>query len=209
MAVATEDQKVEGRKRWDELWAEKEYAERVIKLRELFQIDNGEFRQRVCDSVPPQYDKAIDIDVPKDLDWSDGWSLTIQGANGRGKTWLAFRLMAQYMLDEFTFAVDWVNCAVVATDLRNEVASHDEQPRLVNDMRETELLILDDFGAIRDTPFLSEAMRTVICDRYDFMKKTIVTCDVPLSQFEDRIESRLRQGTLYSLSGPDRRALSG
>ena len=146
---------------------------------------------------------VAEIDLPDGFTIDEKhWSVTIQGPNGRGKSWLAARATIDWQLRERSEDLLWINCATVAPKLRD---FEDSSSKLLNEMLETRLLILDDLGAIRQTEFLAEQIRIVICHRYDYIAKTIVTTDLPLSKFEKRIESRLRSGFVYGMKGKDLR----
>jgi len=73
----------------------------------------------------------------------------------------------------------------------------------------TRLLILDDLGANRSTPHVTEQLLFLLQSRYDECRKTIVTTNLSLDALAvalgERAASRLQEGILIELTGGDRR----
>lgn len=72
-------------------------------------------------------------------------------------------------------------------------------------LRRVPLLVLDDLGVGRQTEFAEERMYGVINRRYNDVRPTIVTTNVPLMELEERIRSRVLSGEVVQFRGEDRR----
>jgi DNA replication protein DnaC len=77
----------------------------------------------------------------------------------------------------------------------------------LKDWKEKPILVLDDLGAIRNTPHLVETVCTVIGTRYDNMRPTIVTANLDpkgISEFVDpRVSSRIQEGVVINMGEVD------
>lgn len=103
----------------------------------------------------------------------------------------------------------WMNVATLGAQLRREIdAENGGAPGIVERLSSASLLVLDDLVANRATEYLRDTLRHVICTRYDEILPTIVTAE-DLSGLEDRLKSRLAEGRVLTLSGPDRRRHKG
>lgn len=154
--------------------------------------------------VPPRYS----LKIPKDLalpplvsEWQgDPWCVVFLGANGRGKTWAATALFGKQLLDPRWFTRGlfegsrealWINVGWALDSIRQEISQ--EHSTMFKDLCTVGLLLLDDWGAMRETEYGRERMRLVIQHRYDWMLPTIVTTDRPLKEVEVRLASRMGQ----------------
>jgi hypothetical protein len=71
--------------------------------------------------------------------------------------------------------------------------SMDKMP-LINDLTNCDLLVIDDFGADRQSDASRANLLTILDNRYDNMLKTVITTNLPfdeLNKIEPRIASRL------------------
>jgi DNA replication protein DnaC len=73
--------------------------------------------------------------------------------------------------------------------MRSEISTGDA--RVFDSLCRARLLLLDDWGAMRETDYSLERMRLVIQHRYDHELATIVTSDRPLREVEPRLASRM------------------
>lgn len=143
--------------------------------------------------------------------------LVLAGDVGTGKTHLAIgilRARAEANPPEFGHflpvaeLLSWVRQGIGVppgslepdTDLRVQMAS------------EWPFLALDDMGAHYDTPWAEARLQEILDARYRYERETIVTLNVGMEQFPDRLSSRLRDnrvGWHFILKGPDYRQLPG
>jgi len=73
-------------------------------------------------------------------------------------------------------------------------------------------LVLDDIGAVRDTPHVTEQLLHLLQYRYDHQLKTIITANLSVAQFakhvDPRAASRLQEGAMIDMGDIDRRRKS-
>lgn len=70
-------------------------------------------------------------------------------------------------------------------------AMHDSVEQTVEDMRECDLLVLDDLGVERPTPFVLEALYRIIDSRYENDRRTIVTSNGAPSELARTLGARI------------------
>lgn len=143
---------------------------------------------------------------PRLKDWHGSpWAVTITGPNGSGKSWMAAKLAYDFATErEKPLNLIWCNCSLLRAKLQEEI-SHPPGygPLYVDRVSEAGLLVLDDMSAARDTEYVKETVRHILCCRYDDLLPTIITMDQ--IRLEPRLASRLAGGAVITLSGPDRR----
>jgi hypothetical protein len=169
--------------------------------------DDASFRL-VLRQVPPRYRPAVETPLhPAVAHWhGEPWSVVVQGVKGTGKSWTGTRLWWENVVP----GALWCDWLTVAEELRAEVSRRDgDTYAMKRRLCDAPLLLLDDVRATlrkdgEDTDFVADALRYVICQRYDWMRPTILTMDRPLSEMEPRLVSRLtppRGGLVVVLDG--------
>ena len=137
----------------------------------------------------------------------DGW-LIFQGVNGCGKTHLAAAI-ANYRLAQGQPVV-----FVVVPDLLDHLRStFNPDSKISYDefserLKETPLLILDDFGEQSATPWAQEKLYQLINYRYNARLPMVVTTCLSLDEIETRISSRMvdpRISLVFNITAPDYR----
>jgi len=120
----------------------------------------------------------------------EGW-LVFQGVNGCGKTHLAVAI-ANYRLQIgkpalFLVVPDFLD------HLRATFSPDSKMPydQFFESVRNTPLLILDDFGEQSTTSWAQEKLYQVINHRYNARLATVITTCCSLDEIETRISSRL------------------
>lgn len=188
---------------------------------ELRRMRREQFREGLrLAQVPERYVVAMDLEQPLPAqlaDWrGDPWSVLIAGPIGTGKTWLAVRLMAEVLCDDTRLMAGrdalFVQCSELVEALRQEIGSPSDGV-WIGKALQTRVLILDDFGAERDTEFARDRLRMIVGHRYNGMQPTIFTTNAAnlaeLRDLDPRLASRMREGLTFALSGPDRRQRPG
>jgi DNA replication protein DnaC len=137
----------------------------------------------------------------------EGW-LIFQGVNGCGKTHLAAAI-ANYRLAQGK-PVLFVVVPELLDHLRSTFnpdsrISYDE---FFEKLKETPLLILDDFGEQSATPWAQEKLYQLINYRYNARLPMVVTTCLSLEEIEPRISSRMadpRISFAFNINAPDYR----
>ncbi len=135
----------------------------------------------------------------------EGW-LFFTGGFGCGKTHLAAAI-ANRRLENGQQAI-----FVVAPDLLDHLrmtfgpsseASYDE---LFDEVRRTELLVLDDLGAHSATPWAQEKLFQILNHRYNSRRPTVLTTNQRMEELDQRLRSRLLDtnlGNRIHITAPD------
>jgi DNA replication protein DnaC len=137
----------------------------------------------------------------------EGW-LIFQGINGCGKTHLAAAI-ANYRLAQgkpvlFVVVPDLLD-HLRSTFSPDSKISYDE---FSEKLKETPLLILDDFGEQSATPWAQEKLYQLINYRYNARLPMVVTTCLSLDEIETRISSRMvdpRISLVFNITAPDYR----
>jgi DNA replication protein DnaC len=137
----------------------------------------------------------------------EGW-LIFQGVNGCGKTHLAAAI-ANYRLAQgkpvlFVVVPDLLD-HLRSTFSPDSKISYDE---FSEKLKETPLLILDDFGEQSTTPWAQEKLYQLINYRYNARLPMVVTTCLSLDEIETRISSRMVDpmiSLVFNITAPDYR----
>jgi DNA replication protein DnaC len=137
----------------------------------------------------------------------EGW-LILQGVNGSGKTHLAAAI-ANYRLAQgkpvlFVVVPDLLD-HLRSTFSPDSKISYDE---FFEKLKETPLLILDDFGEQSATPWAQEKLYQLINYRYNARLPMVVTTCLSLDEIETRISSRMvdpKLSVVFNIRAPDYR----
>jgi DNA replication protein DnaC len=137
----------------------------------------------------------------------EGWVI-FHGLNGCGKTHLAAAI-ANYRLAQgkpvFFVVVPDLLDHLRSTFSPESKISYDE---FFEKLKETPLLILDDFGEQSTTPWAQEKLYQLINYRYNARLPMVVTTCLSLDEIETRISSRMvdpRIGWVFNITAPDYR----
>ncbi len=137
----------------------------------------------------------------------DGW-LVLQGVNGCGKTHLAAAIANQHLRAGrpvlFVVVPDFLD-HLRSTFIPESKVSYDQ---LFESVKNTPLLILDDFGEQATTPWAQEKLYQVINYRYNGRLATVITTCYSLEEIEARISSRLvdpKISLVFNIRAPDYR----
>jgi DNA replication protein DnaC len=137
----------------------------------------------------------------------EGWMI-FQGVNGCGKTHLAAAIanyqLAQGKLVFFVVVPDLLD-HLRSTFSPDSKISYDEY---FEKLKETPLLILDDFGEQSATPWAQEKLYQLINYRYNARLPMVVTTCRSLDEIETRISSRMvdpRISWVFNITAPDYR----
>lgn len=165
--------------------------------------------------IPRRYRNAH-IDNEQVRDWAEGFlsgsptSLYLCGPVGSGKSHLAWATYAT-LLALHPMPSDRVEAWQVVEML--DAMRPDGEPETFSRVKRASILLLDDLGAEKPTDWATERLFAVVDARYNAMKATIYTSNLPPDQIAtrlgERVASRLAEDTLVvPLLGQDRRRVT-
>lgn len=102
---------------------------------------------------------------------SDGIGIIMQGQNGTGKSHLSIAI-AHELIEQSLVNVRVGSFIKIAMEIRKNFDSENE---VVDHLSNIDLLILDDFGKEKSTPWIQQLSYLVINERYEKKKPTIIT----------------------------------
>lgn len=120
----------------------------------------------------------------------EGW-LVLTGPSGSGKTHLAAAI-ANYRIagDRPAF---YITTPDLLDHLRSSFSPDSDMPydEFFEQVRNTPLLVLDDFGAQSSTPWATEKLEQLINHRFNNRLPTVVVTMIPPEEVDERIRTRL------------------
>lgn len=183
-------------------------AEKAEKRRQqLRQISNMHaFRERTFYTFNPRV-PGVQEAFSAARDYAndpDGWLVMI-GRNGCGKTHLAAAIANQRLekgsLVLFTTVPDLLD-HLRATFAPSSEVVYDQ---LFSNMREAELLVLDDLGSEQSSSWASEKLFQLLNYRYNLRFPTVITTNnIRLQSVDERIRSRLMDASMVTTVTLDR-----
>ena len=106
---------------------------------------------------------------------ADGTGLYIEGSNGTGKTHLAAAISMQ-LITQRGVAVICKTAGDLLLDIRNAYDESGATEKQVQDIyKKVDLLVIDDLGKEQCTDWSISVLYSIINDRYEDMKPTIIT----------------------------------
>ena len=137
----------------------------------------------------------------------DGW-LTLMGDTGVGKTHLAVAIAAQHHQKGnpifFVFVPDLLDYLRFAYSPESTIT----YDAVLDEVRNTPLLILDDLGREHTTRWAAEKLYQIVAHRYNARAPTVITAVSELAEVSDPIASRIKDpsiGQLIRIDAPDYR----
>jgi len=135
------------------------------------------------------------------------WSLYLRGAVGTRKTSIAAALLAYWRKTHLGSRGTRYGEFVDPEKLRRALLDFDAGPERLKHWRDAPMLVLDDLGALRNTPHAQEHQMLLVCARYDHQRPTICTSNLNLdalaAQIDARVASRLQEGVCIDLGTHD------
>lgn len=132
--------------------------------------------------------------------------LVLHGPTGTGKTYSAAAFVSRLLSHELVNPRDVAWRGVAA--LVDELTALGSGARALAELVTVRVLVVDDLGLERTTPFVAERLDGLLVGRHDGARQTIVTTNLQpteLMKRSARIGSRLLSGTVVRLGGSDRR----
>ncbi|MBI4180819.1 MAG: ATP-binding protein [Chloroflexi bacterium] len=128
-----------------------------------------------------------------------GW-LVLVGPSGSGKTHLAAAIANQRIKNNQP--VFYITTPDLLDHLRSSFSPSSEIPYndFFEQVRNTQLLVLDDLGAQSSTPWAKEKLDQLLNHRFANQLPTVIVSIVPIEELEERIRTRLLAANLCQLS---------
>lgn len=191
---------------------QQQVRERLFRLSNLDELshltfENFETRGRV--GLWPQQADSLEIAFNQSQQFSrslKGW-LLLRGTFGCGKTHLAAAIA------NFVVSMGIPTLFITVPDLLDSLRFAYQDPTSTfeerfEQIRNAELLVMDDFGTQNATAWAQEKLFQIINYRYTNRLPMVVTTNLPLEDIEDRIRSRLDDRdwvTVVHITAPDYR----
>lgn len=174
-------------------WQELEHQRIVSDLREeafedkllqnqTFEKEDGSLEHR---KIGENYIKKFEKMEKENI------GLLLTGPVGTGKTYLASSIANALIEQEIS--VKMTNFAIILNDMMNLEINKN---KYITNLNRYRLLIIDDFGMERDTPFATEHIFNIIDSRYRANKPLILTSNLSAAQLT--APSNLKEQRIYS-----------
>jgi len=132
----------------------------------------------------------------------EGW-LVMDGASGCGKTHLAAAIANQCI--DSNRPVFYISTPDLLDHLRSTFNPNSEMPydEFFEQVRNTQLLILDDLGAQTSTPWAKEKLEQLLNHRFSNQLPMVIVSILPIDELEERIRTRLTTSDHYRVCSFD------
>ncbi len=179
-----------------------------FKLEKEMTFENFDWR-RV--NLPPEQRQNLEAAYRLALDFAkspEGW-LVFQGVNGCGKTHLAAAIV------NYRYQMEKTALFVVVPDLLDHLRSTFSPDSKISydqffeSVKNTPLLVLDDFGKQTTASWAQEKLYQVINYRYNARLPTVVTTNLSTDEMDSSISSRFADpnvSTLFNITAPHYRS---
>jgi len=135
----------------------------------------------------------------------------LYGSAGTRKTTFGTKLMAEKMLDYITdYGIDglWSTAPNLLAEIRAtySVKSKETEIEVMQRYSNYGILLIDDLGAEKKTDWSLSAFYSILSNRINYMKFTIITTNLTLEElhlWEPRIASRLGSFQVIVMTGKD------
>lgn len=121
----------------------------------------------------------------------NGNGLLFMGESGTGKTHLAVAILKELIQKRYPGV--FYNIITLLDELRASYNSQDdsEQWELIDRVRDTSILVLDDLGAEKTSGWVNDRLYAIINYRYENKKTTIVTSNKDIPELKDQVGYRI------------------
>jgi DNA replication protein DnaC len=132
----------------------------------------------------------------------------LQGSTGAGKSCLAGAILMAWRMAKNDWRGGYPQF-VTANTFRDATARLDTVEQKMKFWKDTPIVVLDEIGGLRSTPFVIEHLLRLVGHRYENAKATIATSNLSISEIatstDARIGSRFQSGIVLDLGKRDRR----
>jgi len=177
---------------------EEELRRKMERIERLFQQSRlgKRFRDRtfeafeISDYNRKAFEIALDYAQNFGMYKEKGEGLFITGGYGVGKTHLAAAI-TNYLIRSKMATVIFGNVTTLLGRLRSAYSddSEYEETQILKELHDVDLLVIDDLGKEKPTPWVEEKLYNVVNERYENYKPIIVTSNLELEEIEQRLET--------------------
>ena len=119
---------------------------------------------------------------------NDGKGLIFTGGVGTGKTHLAAAICRE-VISRYSTTVEFVSYVQLLADIRAAFSNHSEEAYLLEErMRKADLLVIDDLGKEKPSPFTNELFYRVVNGRYKDRLPMIITSNYGVESLSERLD---------------------
>lgn len=118
----------------------------------------------------------------------EGRGLLFTGTVGTGKTHLAVAV-ANYLMYEKIIPVKYGNVTTLLGEIKSsyDKQSKESEAEIINALSKVSLLIIDDLGKEKSSEWSNSIIYSIINNRYENYKPTIVTTNLSIKELEDTV----------------------
>jgi len=177
---------------------EEELRRKMERIERLFQQSRlgKRFRDRTFEAFEIRdynrkaFEIALDYAQNFGMYKEKGEGLFITGGYGVGKTHLAAAI-TNYLIRSKMATVIFGNVTTLLGRLRSAYSddSEYEETQILKELHDVDLLVIDDLGKEKPTPWVEEKLYNVVNERYENYKPIIVTSNLELEEIEQRLET--------------------
>jgi DNA replication protein DnaC len=182
----------------------REHIHRCICPCESEEVEHATLKQQITYRQQGIKDKQYlsytfensEIDLPIAKKYCDNWGkyyegnigLQFMGEPGNGKTYIAACIANRLINDGHT-----VLMANVLWYLEQLHFKNDNSAEFLNSLQNYDLMIIDDFGAMRESEYRIEQMYNIIDTRYRAKKPLIITTNLSLEDYKNETNMNLKR----------------
>lgn len=163
--------------------AKKKHKEIVLSLQQKG-ISNGRYRTYTFDTDDMKNPKSSNsckryVDNWKDM-YQQNIGLLFCGSVGTGKSFLAC-CIANALIEKYVKV-----CVTDISKLLNQLFNAQDKQKVIDDMNSFDLVIIDDLGVERNTPYAAEQLQNIINARSIANKPLIVTTNLSVDEMRNQ-----------------------
>ncbi len=134
------------------------------------------------------YNKAIKFSETFEETKTTGRGIFFTGSVGTGKTHLAAAI-ANYLINEKMIPVKFGNISTLLSEVRDTYNSESEKTEadVIKVLSNVQLLIIDDLGKEKATEWTNNIIYTIINNRYENYKPTVVTTNLSIKELDSKL----------------------
>lgn len=161
------------------------------KTMESFKVPKGDGERREIKKIAGSYAQAFTPD--------EQHGLLLRGGTGTGKTHVATAILHEILRNGFSGL--YCNVTDLMARLRASYDRHssDNEEAILEELVETDLLVLDDLGAEIPTAWVRDRLYLVINRRYEAARATIVTTNCDDGELRERIGDKMGERVVSRL----------